>query len=52
VILREKGEFQRTSQLYVLLREQGGYRLAERSREEEIAGMGCCWVEDLRINLP
>ncbi|HTG91844.1 MAG TPA: hypothetical protein VL866_04620 [Pyrinomonadaceae bacterium] len=39
-----------TYQLYVLLQQPGGgYRIAERSLEEEIAGMGCCWVEDLRI---
>lgn len=50
VIRREKGEFQQTSQLYVLLQQQGGYRVAEKSREEQIAGMGCCWVEDLQIN--
>lgn len=49
VISRAKGEFQRTSQLYVLLQHQGGYRLAEKSKEEAIAGMGCCWVESLTI---
>lgn len=51
VILREKSDFLRTSQLYVLLQQpHDGYRVAEKSREEEIAGMGCCWTEDLRIN--
>lgn len=51
VILREKSDSQQTSQLYVLLQQpQGGYRVAEKSREEAIAGMGCCWTEDLRIN--
>ena len=51
VIHREKPDFGSTSQLYVLLRlRQGGYQLAEKSLEEQIAGMGCCWVEDLRIS--
>lgn len=51
VIHREKPDFGSTSQLYVLLRQrQGGFRLAEKSLEEQIAGMGCCWVEDLRIS--
>ena len=51
VIERQKSDPSRTSQLYVLLRlPQGGYRVAEKSREERIAGMGCCWVEDLRIS--
>jgi hypothetical protein len=51
VIHREKPGFGSTSQLYVLLRQrQGGYQLAEKSLEEQIAGMGCCWVEDLRIS--
>jgi len=51
VIHREKPDFASTSQLYVLTRlRQGGYRLAEKSLEEQIAGMGCCWVEDLRIS--
>lgn len=51
VIRREKGDFQRTNQLYVLLRQPNGdFRVAEQSREEEIPGMGCCWVEDLKID--
>ena len=51
VVHRPKPAFGSTSQLYVLLRvPQSGYRLAETSREEQIAGMGCCWTEDLRIS--
>lgn len=51
VILREKSEVVRTSQLYVLVQQPtGGYRVAEKSLEAEIAGMGCCWTEDLRIS--
>ena len=50
VILREKSDVVRTSQLYVLMQQpQGGYRVAEKSLEEQIAGMGCCWTEDLKI---
>ena len=50
VVRREKGDFQSTYQLYVLLRQAGGrYRVAEKSTEAQIPGMGCCWVEDLRI---
>lgn len=50
VVRREKGDFQSTYQLYVLLQlPGGGYRVAETSTEAEIPGMGCCWVEDLRI---
>lgn len=50
VVRREKGEFSATYQLYVLLQQPGGgYRVAETSTEAEIAGAGCCWVEDLRI---
>ena len=50
VVRREKGDFQSTYQLYVLLRSTGGgYRVAETSTEADIPGMGCCWVEDLRI---
>lgn len=50
VVRREKGDFLSTYQLYVLLRSPGGgYRVAETSTEAEIPGMGCCWVEDLRI---
>lgn len=48
VIHRRKPDSAPTYQLYVLLRQpNGGYRVAEKSLEEEIAGMGCCWVEDL-----
>lgn len=50
VVRREKGDFLSTYQVYVLLRQpNGGYRVAETSTEAEIPGMGCCWVEDLRI---
>ena len=39
-----------TYQVYVLVRlPQGGYRVAEKTKAEAISGMGCCWVEDLRI---
>jgi hypothetical protein len=47
VIHRQKAT--QTYQLYVLLQQGGGYRIAEKSLEEQIPGMGCCWVEDLRI---
>lgn len=51
VIERKKSEFSTSSQLYVLLRlREGGYRVAEKSREEDVGGMGCCWTEDLKIN--
>jgi len=52
VILRQqKSNFARTNQLYLLLRlPQGGYRVAEKSKEAHVAGMGCCWVEDLKIS--
>ena len=51
VVRREKGDFLSTYQLYVLLQVPGGgYRVAEKSTEAEIPGMGCCWVEDLRIS--
>lgn len=51
VIERPKSNSSSTSQLYVLLRlPQGGYRVAEKSKEERIGGMGCCWVEDLKIS--
>ena len=50
VVQREKSDILSTNQLYVLLREaKGGYRVAETSTEASIPGMGCCWVEDLRI---
>ncbi len=50
VVHREKSGSSSTYQLYVLVREpQGSYQLAQTSREEEIPGMGCCWVEDLQI---
>jgi hypothetical protein len=51
VIERRKSDSSSTSQLYVLLRlPQGGYRVAEKSKEESVGGMGCCWAEDLRIS--
>jgi len=51
VVRREKDGFSSTYQLYVLLREPGGgYRVAETSTEAQIPGMGCCWVEELRIS--
>lgn len=51
VIERRKADSTSTSQLYVLLRlPQGGYRVAEKSKEERLPGMGCCWVEDLKIS--
>lgn len=51
VVHREKRDASRTYQLYVLLRQtQGSYQVAQTSREEEISGMGCCWVEDLQIS--
>jgi len=50
VIHRQQPDSSPTNQLYVLLRQrQGGYKVAEKSIEEEIPGMGCCWAEDLRI---
>ncbi|HYY57389.1 MAG TPA: hypothetical protein VE842_08650 [Pyrinomonadaceae bacterium] len=50
VIHRQKSSSSPTYQLYVLLRlSQGGYRIAEKSKEAEIAGAGCCWVENLEI---
>jgi len=52
VVHREKSDASPTYQLYVLIRQpQGGYQVAQTSREEEIPGMGCCWVEDLQISL-
>jgi hypothetical protein len=51
VIHGQKPDSRPTYQLYVLLRlAQGGYRIGEKSKEEEIPGMGCCWLEDLRIS--
>lgn len=51
VLERKKSEFSSSNQLYVLLRlREGGYRVAEKSREEDVAGMGCCWAEGLTIN--
>ena len=50
VIRRDKPDFGSTHQLYILLRTpRAGYRIAQTTREEQIPGMGCCWVEDLRI---
>ena len=45
VVHRKKSDASPTYQLYVLIRQpRGGYQVAQRSREEEIPGMGCCWV--------
>jgi hypothetical protein len=50
VIHRKESKAAPTYQLYVLLRlREGGYRVAEKSKEEMIAGMGCCWAENLEI---
>ena len=50
VIERKKPESSSTSQLYVLLRlAQGGYRIAEKSKEVENSGNGCCYVDNLEI---
>jgi hypothetical protein len=50
VILRGETGSSPTYQLYVLLRSgQSGYRVAEKSKEAPVAGMGCCWVENLEI---
>lgn len=50
VIHRKNPASSPTYQLYVLLRRpQGSYLVAEKSKEEEIPGMGCCWVENLEI---
>ena len=44
VVHREKSDAAPTHQLYVLIRQpQGGYQVAQTSREEVISGMGCCW---------
>jgi hypothetical protein len=51
VIRGQKPDSAPTYQLYLLLRlPRGGYHLEEKSKEEEIPGMGCCWLEDLRIS--
>jgi hypothetical protein len=51
VIERKKLDSSSTSQLYILLRlREGGYRVAEKSKEEVNAGTGCCWVENLEIS--
>jgi hypothetical protein len=50
VINRQGPDSGQTYQLYVLLRSrEGGYRVAEKSKEAPVPGMGCCWVEDLEI---
>jgi hypothetical protein len=50
VIRRQLADASATYQLYVLLRQaRGGYRVAEKSIEAEIPGMGCCWAENLEI---
>ena len=39
-----------TYQLFLLVRgADGGYRIAAQTEKAEIAGMGCCWLEDLTI---
>jgi hypothetical protein len=50
VVYRKPEDASPTYQLFVLLREgQGGYRVAVKSIEEEIPGMGCCWLESLEV---
>jgi hypothetical protein len=50
VIQRKPKDASPTHQLYVLLRQRaGGFKVAEKSIEEEIPGMGCCWLENLVI---
>jgi hypothetical protein len=50
VIHRQPSDSLQTYQLYALLRLRGGgYRVAEKSREEGVSGAGCCWVENLEI---
>lgn len=50
VIHRRPKDASPTYQLFVLLRERdGGFQVAAKSIEEEIPGMGCCWVESLEI---
>lgn len=50
VVHRQKQDAIPTYQLYVLLASgQGGYSVAAQSKEAEIPGMGCCWVENLEI---
>jgi hypothetical protein len=50
VIYRRPTDASPTDQLYVLLRlTRGGYRVAEKSKQEEVPGTGCCYVEDLQI---
>lgn len=51
LIRREKTDSSPTYQLFVLVgMRQGGYRVAVNTKEEEIAGMGCCWVESMEIS--
>lgn len=50
LIRRQEPDSSPGYQLYVLLRLRGGgYGVAEKTDESPIAGMGCCWVEDLTI---
>jgi len=50
IIFRDKDGFPRKHQLYVLLQDPAhGYAFVASSSEAEVAGMGCCWVEDLNI---
>jgi hypothetical protein len=51
VINRRPDDSSPTYQLFVLLQGgNGGYHIAATSREQEIPGMGCCWVESLEIS--
>ena len=50
VVHRKPADSSPTYQLYILLRlRQGGFQLDGKSIEEEIPGMGCCWLENLEI---
>jgi len=50
VINRRQSDSSPTDQLYVLLRRSGGgYHIAEKSKQEEVSGTGCCYVEALEI---
>lgn len=50
VIQRPKPDSTETHQLYVLLSSgQSGFRVAEKSKEIQFPGMGCCWLENLEI---
>ncbi|WP_339526576.1 hypothetical protein [Pseudomonas sp. EA_35y_Pfl2_R111] len=50
VVKTKPREFERYNQLHVLILEKPGkYSLAVSSRESPIAGMGCCWLENMEI---